>query len=419
VTLHNVTVTDPNVSNLVCTPPTPVANLAPGGTINCTATHTVTQADLDAGHYANTACVDDGEGGAAQACASEDVPADQNPSINVEKTPDSQTFQVPGTANFTITVTNTGNVTLTGVHVTDAQAPGCARTSAQLAANATLAPGATFNYSCSLSGVTAGFTNSATATGTPPAPGEDVSDTDTAVVTVTQPPPPPPPPVVVRNLTVTKTDSPDPITLGSGNVTYTVTVTNLGPGGETGVTAADQLPATVTFVSATSTQGTCSQAAGIVNCNIGSMAAGAVVTITIVVTPTATGTITNTVVVVGNEPETSNADNTASAPTLVIGPLTPPATCLSLRATPRQLTVGKTTTIVARVLLSNGKPFVRARVRVTAPGISRTTRTNAQGIARITVKPTKAGIARITVVGSARCSARSGIVGVFQPPVTG
>jgi hypothetical protein len=187
----------------------------------------------------------------------------------------------------------------------------------------------------------------------------------------------------------------------------------------TGVTAADTLPAGVTFGSATSSQGTCVQAAGVVTCSIGTMPAGAAVTITIVVRPTATGTITNTVVVVGNEAETTNADNTASAPTLVIGPLTPPATCLSLRATPRQLTVGKRSTIVARVRLSDGQPFVRARVRVTAPGITRTTRTNAQGIARITVKPTKAGIARITVVGSARCSARSGIVGVFQPPVTG
>jgi uncharacterized repeat protein (TIGR01451 family) len=343
-----------------------------------------------------------------------------HPSINVEKTPDSQTFQTGGTATFTITVANTGDVTLTNVNVTDALAPGCARTSAQLGANATLAPGATFNYTCTLANVTASFTNSATATGTPPT-GPDVNDTDTASVTVTQPPPPPPPPPVVvltRNLVVTKADSPDPLTLG-GDLTYTMTVTNQGPGTMTGVTAADTLPAGVTFGSATSSQGTCVQAAGVVTCSIGTMPAGATVTVTVVVRPTATGTITNTVVVVGNEAETSNADNTASVPTLVVGPLTPPATCLSLTATPRQLVVGKRATIVARVRLTNGRPFVRAQVRVTAPGINRSSRTNAQGIARIAVKPTKAGIARITVAGSARCSARSGIIGVFQPPVTG
>ena len=41
--------------------------------------HTVTQADIDAGHYLNTACVDDGAGGAAQACDDADVPADLEP----------------------------------------------------------------------------------------------------------------------------------------------------------------------------------------------------------------------------------------------------------------------------------------------------------------------------------------------------
>ena len=58
-TLAAVTVTDPNATGLTCVP----ANgspLAPGAHLDCTATHTVTQADIDAGHYLNTACVDDG-----------------------------------------------------------------------------------------------------------------------------------------------------------------------------------------------------------------------------------------------------------------------------------------------------------------------------------------------------------------------
>jgi hypothetical protein len=63
--------------------------------------------------------------------------------------------------------------------------------------------------------------------------------------------------------------------------------------------------------------------------------------------------------------------------------------------------------------------MVGARVRVTAPGISATARTNARGIARLRVKPTKPGIARVVVLGAPQCAARSGIVGVFQPPVTG
>ena len=65
-------------------------------------------------------------------------------------------------------MTNTGDVTLTNVAVVDVLAPGCARTSAQLGANATLAAGGSFSYECTLANVTADFTNSATATGTPP-----------------------------------------------------------------------------------------------------------------------------------------------------------------------------------------------------------------------------------------------------------
>ena len=74
---------------------------------------------------------------------------------------------------------NTGNVTLTNVTVTDALAPGCARTSASIAGLATMAPGASVEYACALANVTADFTNSATATGTPPV-GPGVTDTDTA-----------------------------------------------------------------------------------------------------------------------------------------------------------------------------------------------------------------------------------------------
>ena len=59
-TLAAVTVTDPSVNGLVCTPANG-SSLAPGASMSCTASHTVTQADIDAGHYANTACVDDGD----------------------------------------------------------------------------------------------------------------------------------------------------------------------------------------------------------------------------------------------------------------------------------------------------------------------------------------------------------------------
>ena len=51
-----MTITDANADLGTCTPANG-SSLAPGASITCTATHTVTQADIDAGHYLNTACV--------------------------------------------------------------------------------------------------------------------------------------------------------------------------------------------------------------------------------------------------------------------------------------------------------------------------------------------------------------------------
>jgi hypothetical protein len=100
--------------------------------------------------------------------------------------------------------------------------------------------------------------------------------------------------------------------------------------------------------------------------------------------------------------------------------VTPPAVCGSLTVSPRQLTAnGKRQIVTARVRLDNNRPMAGARVRVTAPGITKLGRTNARGIARITVRPSKPGIARVVVLGAPQCVARSGIIGVFTPPVTG
>ena len=102
-----------------------------GGSLTCTGTYTVTQADIDNngggdGDIDNTVTADSEETGPDT--ASEDVPIIRNPELNVVKTAtgvDADTtppFSVDAAGDvitYSIVVTNTGNVTLTGVSVND------------------------------------------------------------------------------------------------------------------------------------------------------------------------------------------------------------------------------------------------------------------------------------------------------------
>jgi uncharacterized repeat protein (TIGR01451 family) len=154
------------------------------------------------------------------------------PHISVAKSPDAQTILIGQTANFTITVTNDGNATLTNVVVTDALAPGCARTSADIPGLALMAPGATLTYTCSLANVTTSFTNIAVATGHPPL-GPDVSAQDTAAVTVVAP-------ATHPAITIVKNPKSQTVTRG-GTANFTITVTNTGDVALTNVTVSDPL----------------------------------------------------------------------------------------------------------------------------------------------------------------------------------
>ena len=103
-----------------------------------------------------------------------------NPAIAIEKTPDSQQARSGDTVTFTITVENTGDVTLADVTVSDVVAPGCAATFALLV------PGAIETYSCSMVAGASDFTNVADVTGDDPN-GDPVEDSDDAAVDVINP----------------------------------------------------------------------------------------------------------------------------------------------------------------------------------------------------------------------------------------
>lgn len=84
------------------------------------------------------------------------------------------------------------------------------------------------------------------------------------------------------DLQIVKSASPDPVSAGD-TLTYTLTVTNNGPAAADDVIVTDTLSGSVTWVSTTPSQGSCSSPDGVI-CELGTLADGATATVTIVTT---------------------------------------------------------------------------------------------------------------------------------------
>ena len=125
---------------------------------------------------------------------------------------------------------------------------------------------------------------------------------------------PPPPPTDVA---LTKTDGLTTLTAGD-TTTYTLVASNNGPAPATSVSIRDPLPDGTSLVSAPG----CTLAAGVVTCDIGTLAAGAsaVRSITVMVNADRTTPITNTATISLSERDTAPANNTASDTDLITPP---------------------------------------------------------------------------------------------------
>jgi uncharacterized repeat protein (TIGR01451 family) len=99
-------------------------------------------------------------------------------------------------------------------------------------------------------------------------------------------------------------------------LTYAITVTNNGPETSTDATVEDQLPAGVGFLTATASQGTCSEQLGKVTCEIGGLAPGGSADVTVQATVNAEGPLRNTAKVNASGFDPDEANNTATIITI-------------------------------------------------------------------------------------------------------
>ncbi|MEJ1115661.1 hypothetical protein WBN73_15345 [Paenarthrobacter sp. CCNWLY172] len=182
VTLTNVSITDPlaGLSALTYTWPGAAGTLLPGQTVTATATYAITQADIDAGHVANSATTTGTPPVGPPVTpppGTTDTPLTPGPAMEFTKSSDASAIQNPAVVGdvitYTFTAKNSGNVTLTNVSITDPLAGLSALTYTWPGAAGTLLPGqtvtATATYAITQADIDAGHVaNSATTTGTPP-----------------------------------------------------------------------------------------------------------------------------------------------------------------------------------------------------------------------------------------------------------
>ena len=211
VTLTNIEVIDP-LTGLNET----ISSLDPGEEETFTTSYTVDQRDLNRGQVENTATATfNYDGREYTETVDETVTSAQGPDITIVKSAAESRFSSTGDViHYTIVVTNTGNVTLTNIRVTDPL-------TVFSQTIPTLEPGASITFHTSHPIVQSDLNNgrvSNTATAAYTYRGTPYSESDNVIVNATQGP----------DLTITKSASPMTYSSVGTVITYTIRITNTG-----------------------------------------------------------------------------------------------------------------------------------------------------------------------------------------------
>ncbi len=238
VTLTTLTVNDPSDSGsaVACAPP--VGGLIVGANVTCsgTTTHTITQADVDAGSRSDTASATGTEAGGSTSApftSTATVSSTPAPAVSLVKTAtvapvaDQSNVKVGDVVTYSFKVTNSGNTTLSSVALTD---PSDSVSAVACSLGAGLTPGAsitcsgTTSHTITQADVDAGSrSDTASVTGTDAGGHITSAATSTAIVTATATP------KVTLVKTATVAPAADQLNVKVGDVvTYSFKVTNSG-----------------------------------------------------------------------------------------------------------------------------------------------------------------------------------------------
>ncbi|EBA11990.1 DUF7507 domain-containing protein [Roseobacter sp. CCS2] len=309
-------------------------DLTPGETATCTGIYVIDQNDLDAGEVINEAFASTTFGSIPTTVLSpadtETARAATDPALLIAKTVDPAAYTaVNQVVTYTITVTNTGNQTLTDVSVSDPLIPALTCDAASLPVDDVLS--CDVPYTIVREDIDRGFlTNAASVTGVDPQ-GTAVPTTPetTASVTINGP-------SEVPTLAMRKLATPAPFGPVGSSITYVFEVTNTSIYTLDNITVTDPIPGAVAPFT----------------CDVGTLAPLAVSTtcsLTLPVTQTDidTGEIVNTASVRGTDPFGNEATATDTATTA--GPAEAPAIMATKLANVTATTLGAVVTYDLRV----------------------------------------------------------------------